>query len=297
MSGIEKWSTSAGSNNDASPDGFPEGMAPSGVNNAAREVMAAIRTWYEDAEWPIYGVNGHANGYSISYVSATVFKFASTDRTAIAPLGRRVKAGVGAGDIYGRITDVTLSASDTQVTVKWDSGTLDASLSYVALGVLNAENSSIPHVLKAVVATSSGTSHDFTIPAWAKRVTLLLAGVSTNGTSVLRMQIGDSGGIENAGYSGTAFNVTGGTTTQLASGFDGTVANADAIRHGRFVLELLDGSTNTWICNYGLARSEATATESGYGSKALTGTLTTVRLTTANGTDAFDAGSASVLVE
>lgn len=144
MSGIEKWSPTAASNNDAAPDGWPEGMAPSGVNDSARENMAAIRNWYNDAEWPVYGRNGHANSYSISYVSATVFKFASTDRRTLAPVGRRVKAGVGAGVIYGSITDSSLSASDTQVTVTWDSGQLDASLSYVALGVLSSSNNSFP---------------------------------------------------------------------------------------------------------------------------------------------------------
>src|SRR3990167_8754752 len=145
MSGIEKWSTTPGSNNDVAPDGFPEGMPPSGVNNSAREVMAAVKTWHLDAEWPVYGVNGHANGYSISFVSTTVFKFASTDRRTIVPVGRRVKAGVGAGVIYGTITDSTLSASDTQVTVSFDSGVLDSSLSYVALGIISPSNLSLPN--------------------------------------------------------------------------------------------------------------------------------------------------------
>src|SRR3990167_7859631 len=145
MSGIEKWSTTPGSNDDVSPDGFPEGMPPSGVNNSAREVMAAVKTWHLDAELPVYGVNGHVNGYSILFVSTTEFKFASTDRRTIVPVGRRVKAGVGAGVIYGTITASTLSASDTQVTVSFDSGSLDSSLSYVALGIISPSNLSLPN--------------------------------------------------------------------------------------------------------------------------------------------------------
>lgn len=47
MSAIETWSTSAASNNSVSPDGFPENMAPSGVNNSAREVMASLKTWHD----------------------------------------------------------------------------------------------------------------------------------------------------------------------------------------------------------------------------------------------------------
>lgn len=49
MADIQTWSTTAASNNSAAPDGFPEGMAPSGVNDAAREVMAAVKTFILDA--------------------------------------------------------------------------------------------------------------------------------------------------------------------------------------------------------------------------------------------------------
>lgn len=55
---VREWSTTAGSNNDASPDGFPEGMAPSGVNNSAREAMAAIAEVYQTT----YGRNVLING-------------------------------------------------------------------------------------------------------------------------------------------------------------------------------------------------------------------------------------------
>ena len=47
MSDIENWSDAAPGNDENSPDGFPEGMPPSGVNDSAREVMAAIKRWYD----------------------------------------------------------------------------------------------------------------------------------------------------------------------------------------------------------------------------------------------------------
>ena len=50
MSNISQWSTSAASNNSAPPNGAPEGMAPSTVNDVIREVMAAVSRWYEDAQ-------------------------------------------------------------------------------------------------------------------------------------------------------------------------------------------------------------------------------------------------------
>lgn len=49
MSEIQSWSATASSNNSASPDGWPESMAPSGINNSARENMAALARWYKDS--------------------------------------------------------------------------------------------------------------------------------------------------------------------------------------------------------------------------------------------------------
>ena len=43
MSDVSTWSTTANANNAASPDGFPENMPPSGVNDSCREVMAAVK--------------------------------------------------------------------------------------------------------------------------------------------------------------------------------------------------------------------------------------------------------------
>lgn len=42
MSEVVSWSPTAADNDSAVPDGFPENMAPSGVNDSAREVMAAV---------------------------------------------------------------------------------------------------------------------------------------------------------------------------------------------------------------------------------------------------------------
>jgi hypothetical protein len=40
------WNEVANSNNAASPNGWPEGMAPSGVNDSGRENMAALKRWF-----------------------------------------------------------------------------------------------------------------------------------------------------------------------------------------------------------------------------------------------------------
>lgn len=47
MSDVTAWDTSSSGNNSPSPNGFPENMAPAGLNDASREVMAAVRRAFE----------------------------------------------------------------------------------------------------------------------------------------------------------------------------------------------------------------------------------------------------------
>lgn len=153
------------------------------------------------------------------------------------------------------------------------------------------------------VASTSGTSIDFTsIPSWVKRITVMFSGVSTNGTSAKIIQIGDSGGIETSGYSGTG-TVLGngsGTSTAMSSGFFASQASsATDVLSGQATISLLDASANTW--SYSGIFGQATATAIIYfagGAKSLSpGTLDRVRITTANGTDTFDAGTINILYE
>lgn len=67
MAEIKDYSTTAGSNNSASPNGMPEGMAPSGVNNSWREQTARIKRWYED----VSAVNSLAGGTTAYTLAAS----------------------------------------------------------------------------------------------------------------------------------------------------------------------------------------------------------------------------------
>lgn len=78
MSEIKSWTVSAAGNNSASPDGFPEGMAPSGVNDSAREVMAAIARYRSDTDG-VANSTGSTNAYALA--SATTYTaYAQGDR-------------------------------------------------------------------------------------------------------------------------------------------------------------------------------------------------------------------------
>jgi len=148
------------------------------------------------------------------------------------------------------------------------------------------------------IDTTSGTSHDFTnIPSWVKKITIVFEGMSTNGISLVQIQLGNSGGIEDTGYfsSGSSFvsaNTHATSTTGLL--IDGSHA-ASHIIHGIANLILLDG--NTWVLTFIGGRGDTPATKLAGGTKTLSATLDRIRLTTVNGTDAFDAGSINILYE
>lgn len=152
-------------------------------------------------------------------------------------------------------------------------------------------------------ASTSGTTVDFTgIPAGTRRITMTLAGVSTNGTSNLQVQIGDSGGIENTGYlsnAGGATNaaVVGVAAAAVATGFYICATGAADVWHGQVVLTLVDAATFTWVASgIVISSGSAVAYWSG-GSKSTSAILDRVRLTTVNGTDAFDAGKVNIAYE
>ena len=150
------------------------------------------------------------------------------------------------------------------------------------------------------VASTSGTSIDFTsIPNWVKRITVMFNGVSTNGSSVVQIQLGDSGGVETTGYLG-AVGRTGTSTAGLnnSAGFaleDSGVATV--VRHGSIVISLLNSSTNTWSAFGVIGRSDSANVYMQGGTKPLSDVLTQVRITTVNGTDTFDAGSINIIYE
>jgi hypothetical protein len=141
---------------------------------------------------------------------------------------------------------------------------------------------------------------DFTgIPSWVKRITVMFAGVSTNSTSVIQIQLGDSGGIETTGYLGAGGfiqNAGASGVTNFTSGFAITSAvSAASVYHGSMTITLI--GSNVWVANGAFARSDSIVQNFGQGSKTLSDTLDRVRITTVNGTDVFDAGSINIQYE
>lgn len=154
--------------------------------------------------------------------------------------------------------------------------------------------------LGTAVASTSGTSIDFTgIPAWVKRVTVNFVGVSTSGTDNPIIQIGDSGGIENTGYTSSSYNITNTPSigaTDHTTGFGIRSGAGTNVLQGSVVINLVSPSANTWAATGTLVTSTVTMIFVA-GSKSLSAVLDRVRITTTGGTDTFDLGTVNISYE
>jgi hypothetical protein len=168
-------------------------------------------------------------------------------------------------------------------------------------GVVTNSGAVYDGIQRGTAVTASGTSVNFTgIPSWVKRITVMFSGVSTSGTSQPYLRLGDAGGIENTDYvSGigsisTGANISSASITVTAAFplYTGSITAASVI-NGNVILSNL--SSNTWTASASLL-SGTRAVVMG-GSKTLSAPLTQIRITTANGTDTFDAGSINILYE
>jgi len=180
--------------------------------------------------------------------------------------------------------------------------TLDSSQNATVAGTLKAAGVTTalyPLVSGTAVASTSGTSIDFTsLPSWVKRITISLNGVSTNGTSALVIRAG-SGSIQATGYTSISAGSAGGAITTGSNNTTGftfsDAASAASVRTGAVTLTLLDAATYKWSVT-GIYADPVRLVYLA-GGVTLTGVLDQVRVTTANGTDTFDAGSVNILYE
>lgn len=88
----------------------------------------------------------NSSGYTPTYISAISFSVVS-DKTTDFATGRRIRSTNSGGTIYSTIESSSYSSGTglTTVTVRNDSGTLDAGLSTIDIGILMPTNSSVPN--------------------------------------------------------------------------------------------------------------------------------------------------------
>lgn len=152
----------------------------------------------------------------------------------------------------------------------------------------------------ATPKSATGTFVDFTgIPSWAKRITVMFSGVSTNGTSIIMVQLGDSGGIENTGYLSSASVIEGGglSSSNFTTGFGVGVDNTGTYTmSGDITITKFSPATNLYT-PIGIFRQASSRITMASGEKTLSDILSQIRITTVNGTDLFDAGTINVMWE
>jgi hypothetical protein len=152
-------------------------------------------------------------------------------------------------------------------------------------------------VLETAKASTSGTSVDFTgIPSWVKRVTVMFGAVSTNGSSIILLQLG-SGSVQTTGYSGTIW--TDASSGQFTTGFP-VFSPVGAANNAAGIVQLISMGSNVWAQSGILAFGNVQSTgwsSAGFTQSSLSGALDRIRITTVNGTDTFDGGSLNLLLE
>ena len=168
--------------------------------------------------------------------------------------------------------------------------TLDGS-NLTTVGVINSATAQ---------ASTSGTSITFSsIPSGVKRITVMYAGLSTNGSSDILVRLGTSGGVVSTGYLVSAvLSSNGGTTASTFTTGFAIYQNSQGTAYvGHGLMTICSLGSNTWCATNVAGESDASRGSYFGGSLALGGTLDRVVITTVNGTDTFDAGSINILYE
>jgi hypothetical protein len=166
--------------------------------------------------------------------------------------------------------------------------------------VINGMGSSILTSATAQASTS-GTSIDFTgIPSWVKRITVMLSGVSTSGTSGMRFQFKVGGTAVTSNYTASMFAITtaipASVGTAVTNGFPLSIAGTGSAQSGQIVFSQL--STDIWVGNGSFYDSNPTERIAVIAGRAFSvGTVDGIRVTTTGGTDTFDAGSINIMYE
>ena len=184
------------------------------------------------------------------------------------------------------------------LSLTFPDGVTDTEVVLPESGILATEQYVDGKMVLGTAVNASGTSIDFTgIPSWAKRIKIMLNGVSTNGASIVQLQLG-SGTIKTTGYLGSFSGASASAiaSATLATGLGLTYGSgASTVSHGLAEINLL--GSNLYVMSSMIGKSDVAGTNFSGSSVTLTGALDRIRITTVNGTDTFDAGSINIMYE
>ena len=154
MSDLKNWADDPDLNIESSPNGWPEGMPPSAVNNSAREMMAALRRSYVRQPW-------YAPGGTIVRASTSQITIADdakvTNYSQYYPVRSRVRVEHPDGYYVGHIINSVYEEPTSTITIQLDAEQeLPATITdvYVGLSPADVEGLSGPNLLGCIIGFS-----------------------------------------------------------------------------------------------------------------------------------------------
>jgi len=265
-------------------------------------------------------VSGNVNGYINSPGISTIVNLQSTTLN-VTGVSTVANGQITNLNVSGVTTTTTLNVGTGGTIITTTSGGLvgigttnptstltvngNANISGVVTASSFVASNGFQGTITAGIAQTSGagisTSIDFAgIPSWAKRVTVMFNGVSTNGSSTLLIQLG-SGSFVGTGYTSivTSSSAAPATTTSVFGLILANLVNASSIFYGK--IDVVSISSNNYISSgilYNtLNSSSVPSTNVSAGKISLSGTIDRIRITTSAGSDTFDAGEINILYE
>jgi len=189
--------------------------------------------------------------------------------------------------------NITTAAGDIAVMYEYASGDWRC-VSYTKASGAAVVAASSGFTLGTEQATTSGTSITFSsIPSGTKMIVIMFEGVSFTAQTNMDVTIGDSGGLETAGYLSICGNYVGSDASTAEFVMKNDSGALDAVS-GNMILVLKDSSNFTWTSSHGVRYGHVDAFESsGGGHKSLSAELT--QLAISGGT--FDAGSINIMYQ
>jgi hypothetical protein len=225
---------------------------------------------------------------NLMLVQGTAVSTATTSFTASIAGTTMTVTGVTSGTIaVGQLITGTLVTAGTTITAQL-TGTAGSTGTYTV---------SASQTTSSTTITVVGLDF-YSIPTWAKRVTVNFTGVSTNGTSIPLIQLGSTT-IQNTGYVATSAKLTDATAVSVVSSTAGFPINsilAANLIQGSINFSLI--GSNAWAAQgVFTTNTGAVCSVTVSGAVTLAGALDRLRITATNGTDNFDAGTINIQYE
>lgn len=257
MAEINDWNVAAANNNSTPPDGFPENMDYSDVNNAAREVMAVIARFVKDANGSLvatgtantYAVTAHASpgAYFTGMWLGVEINATNTGASTInvnaygaKSIVNHAGAALAAGELVaGQIYDLRYDGTNFRVN-GYSSATID--LTSQVTGVLPAANGGLPVHAYGRVTTGTLQAGEYGVTSVVNNstgnYTITLDNAVTNSSRAIVLITPNEGSSVGQWWASAVFATTTTITVYTASGnFSANTLAADNTGFSFLVLD------------------------------------------------------------